>query len=68
MLKKKLISNATNIRKLLKVLIFANTINCYNKVTHLFMSLSTQYFSLEITYFSIFYYNANDDNISKEFH
>ena len=49
-LNKKLLADISNVQKRLMVIICEDTINCYNRVLHLFVSLYTQYFGLEVSY------------------
>ena len=55
MLNKKLILDIASIRKLPTITIYIDATNCYNRVVHLFTSLCTQYFSLDITYLLVLF-------------
>ena len=54
-LNNKLIADIENIKKLLIVIIYADMTNCHHRVTHLFASLSTQYFRLDIAYLLVLF-------------
>ena len=54
-LNKKLISDISNVRKLLTVTICADATNCYNRIAHPFASLCAQYCRLGIEHLSVLF-------------
>ena len=54
-LDKKLISDIANVRKLSMITICADATNCYDRVVHLFASLCTQYFGLNLLYLVVLF-------------
>ena len=53
-LRKKLISNVANTKKLPMTMMRTNATNCYDRVAHLFASTCTQCFRLELESLVIF--------------
>ena len=54
-LNKKLTEDIANTKKLPMVVIWIDVTNCYNRVVHLFTSLSVQYFRLDATYLLVLF-------------
>ena len=54
-LDKKLIADIANVRKLLTIIIYADAMNCYDRVAHPFASLCAQYFGLDIMYLAVLF-------------
>ena len=54
-LDKKLITDIANVRKLLTIISYADTMNCYNRVAYPFTRLCVQYFGLDIIYLAVLF-------------